>query len=180
MKLEEMPLYLTQELFENPLRMPTVSEVNEYAGTLGVRFPEKYVSFVVQYAGHQVAQDVGYAVIDQLFDGTLDAYLHDIGLFLHYDDERDYKYSVQNKHLFYAEEFGVPDFVPFTSTDVGGEIGFDFSESRVQPKIVTSNIYGGVPDDDDLILMPVAASFDEFVDKLMTRKDFIARYGSNN
>ena len=180
MKLEEMPLYLTQELFENPLRMPTVSEVNGYAGTLGVRFPEKYVSFVVQYAGHQVAQDVGYAVIDQLFDGTLDAYLHDIGLFLHYDDERDYKYSVQNKHLFYAEEFGVPDFVPFTSTDVGGEIGFDFSESRVQPKIVTSNIYGGVPDDDDLILMPVAASFDEFVDKLMTRKDFVARYCSNN
>ncbi len=178
MRLEEMPLNLSQKALEKHFRMPTASDVNEYASALGFRFPEKYVSFIAKYAGYWVAQDVGYAVVAQALDGTRYAWLHDIGLFLHYDVERDPDNSVQNNRLLYAEEFGVRDFVPFTSTSIGGEIGFDFSESRMQPKIVNSNIYSGVPDDDDLILRPVAASFDEFIDKLVTEKEFEAKYGS--
>lgn len=178
MRLEEMPLHLSQKASQKRFRMPAASEVNEYAGTLDVRFPEKYVSFIAKYAGYWVAQDVGYAVADQHLDSTHDAYLHDIGLFLHYDVDRDPDNSVQNKRLFYTEEFGARDFIPFTSTSVGGEIGFDYSKSRIQPKIVNSNIYSGVPDDDELILRPIAASFDEFIEKLITEKEFEAKYGS--
>ena len=178
MRLEDMPLHLSQRASEKQFRMPTASEVNGYASALGVRFPEKYVSFIVKYAGHWVAQDVGYPVVYQRIDGKHDAYLHDIGLFLHYDVERDPDNTVRNNRLLYAEEFGVQSFVPFTSTSVGGEIGFDFSESRAQPKIVNSNIYGGVPDDDDLILRPVAATFDDFIGKLITANEFETKYGA--
>lgn len=178
MRLEEMPLYRMPDAFQNPIRMPSVLEVKQFAIALDVRFPENYISFIVKYAGYIVARDVGYAVVAQSFNGIRHAWLHDIGYFLHYDVERDPDDSVQNNRLFYVEEFGVQDFVPFTSTSVGGEIGFDFRESRTQPKIVNSNIYSGVPDDDDLILRPVASSFDEFIDKLITKKEFDAKYGS--
>ena len=180
MRLEDLPLSLMQERFERPIRMPTASQVNEYARSLDVRFPQNYVNFIVKHAGHWVSHDAGYLTHEVTWDGMPYPFLNEIGLFLHYDVERDSEYSVQIQYSFYAESYGVPYFVPFSTTDIGGEIGFDFSESRVQPKIVESNIYSGVPDDDDLILKPVAASFDEFVDKLMTRKDFVARYGSNN
>ena len=177
---QDIPFYFSQGNFSKQIRMPTAAEVKVFSDRLDVRFPEEYISLIIDRAGHAIYSNVVYPIMEEALDGSLYPSLTDLGLFLHYDIERDYEYSIQNRYDWYNKKYRTPLLVPFSETSVSGDLSFDFRMSRTHPKIVLTNIYNWVPDHDELILSSIADSFSELFEKLMTRDEFEAKYGSMN
>ena len=174
-----IPVYFSQHYFDNPIRMPTVAEVNAFAERIGVRFPREYTAFITKNAGHIVTYDVGIPSSEVTLVGQYHYFLRELGFFFHYDDSRDNDYSVQFRYDWYQEVMGASYLVPISKTNVEGDIAFDFTESLKEPRIVLTNVYNWVPDNENLELTPVAGSFSELLDSLITRERFEAKYASD-
>ena len=140
---QDIPFYFNPGRFWKPIRMPATAEVEAFSDRLGVRFPEEYMSLIVNRAGHVISSKVGYPTIDETLGGSFYPMFNDVSLFLHYDVDRDTGYAVQIRYAWYNEKFEAPRIVPFCTSEANGEveISFDFRESATHPKIVESDYY---------------------------------------
>lgn len=178
MKAKELEFFFNQNRFHNPIAMPTAKEILEFGDKLGVQFPDDYISFIVKYAGHSVIGEIGYPISERYPDGTVEPEFYRIGIFLHFDNFRDTIFSVQATHGNYSEEYDVRYLVPICRHDTYFHVGLDYRASPTHPEVVQMRR-------DDIFLespiepttVPIARSFTEFIDVLITQEEFEAKYG---
>ncbi len=175
MKPENIAFYYNRRRFELPIRQPTVTEVQAFADSLGVTFPEEYVSLIVKRAGHVVRGDYGYAAIEEALDGTFHPMWNELELFLHYDMERDTGYAIQMHLHEFRSENHYPPFLPFCTAGANEayEMCFDFRQSTTQPRIVEVDRRDRSPGNpDEPLSFPVAESFSELLERIITYEYF--------
>ncbi len=169
--------------FEPPVRVPTKAEVKAFADRVGATFPEEYISFITRHAGCAVSGLLGFPYSEHHPRVGYESWLNEIGVFLHYDllpdnhYEGDETYCIHRVYAMYEFDFSAPHVVPFTTIEIGGDLAFDLSVSRIDPPIVKTNVYNGHTDDEHLILHPVAESFSDFCSRLVTEQEFEEKYG---
>ena len=175
MKLEDNAFYYNRRRFRLPIRRPTVTEVQAFADSLGVTFPEEYVSLIVKRAGRVLRGNFGYAAIEEALDGTFHPMWNEIGIFLHYDIERDTGYAIQMHLHEFRSENHYPPFLPFCTSGVSEpfEICFDFRQSTTQPVIVEVDRRNRSQDNpEEPLSVPVADSFSEFLERIIPLEYF--------
>lgn len=181
MIIDDGPFLFSSRRFQQPIQMPSVAEVEQFGSTLGIRFPDAYISLIVKRAGHIFPAEFGRPVVELNLFGKKYAYLRELGILYHFDVERDLEFAIQSRHQGISEKYRTPYIVPICTSDVNeySEIAFDFRASRTSPKIIefdndseSQDILGNI------IPIPIADSFSEFIDDLMYREEFEAKYGS--
>lgn len=181
MRPKDIPFYYNPDRFGKPIRMPTTNEVQAFADRIGARFPEQYVSLIVERAGHIFPTKIGYPIVELTLHGERYAYLREPGILFHFDVERDFEYSIQIRHRGLSEKYGTQFIVPICTSDVNeySEIAFDYRNSRIHPMIIELDYDNETLDHlGNPTPVPIADSFPEFIDKLMTEEEFEAKYGS--
>lgn len=176
MKPEDIAFFYNRRRFRSPIRQPTEAEVRAFADSLGVTFPEEYVSLIVKRAGHVVRGDFGYAAIEEALDGTFHPMWNEIELFLHYDMERDTGYAIQMHLQEFCSKNYYPPFLPFCTSGVDEpyEMCFDFRQSTTQPKIVEVDRRDrSRSNPDEPLSFPVAESFSELLERIIPYEFFV-------
>ena len=180
MVLEHMTFCVDPECSKPRVRRPRAEDVISFADSLGVTFPEDYISLVVRHAGRYPCPYGGYIQYGERLDGTMGHLLDQLGTLFHYDRSREGDYSIEYRYEWYRETFDIPLLVPFWQCLSSGDLAFDFRASRTQPVIVRTNVYfwyNWDPRYDELILEPIADSLAELFDRMMMLKEFEPKYG---